>query len=449
MSARKPREPRRAPTNDRGPARPHADPARRAAVEVVLRTLEGAYLAPTLGAVLDQSGLEGAPRSHVTDLAYGCLRHLAILDRALAPKLAHADRLPPRVLAALRLGAYELLIRGTPRHAAVHAWVDVVKAHSPGLAGLTNAVLRRLEPPADDAGDPASRYALPAWLWQRFVRALGDEAAARSAAGMLEPEPLWLTAFTEDAAALLEADGCELGEGPVAAADGVLRSVRVRCGLPLDRTKAYRAGLVQPQNPASLFAALLVGAATGETVLDLASGQGIKSAVLAAQGARVTAVEVDRRRSRAAEANLRRLGRDGGQVRHVVADLLGAPALEPANRVLLDAPCSGTGTLRGHPEIKLRLGEREVTQMADRQRGMIARAAELLAPDGTLVYAVCSLTPEEGPEVVASLLAQRPDIRPAPFDPPTASVAAGAGRFILPVDGLDGFFLARLHRAPD
>src|SRR5690606_8476084 len=198
-----------------------------------------------------------------------------------------------------------------------------------------------------------------------------------------------------------------------------------------------------PQNPASLFAALLLGVRPGDAALDLAAGQGIKSAVLAAQGADVTAVEIDPRRSRAAEANLRRLGL---AVRHVVADLQDPPPLEPAPRVLLDAPCSGSGTLRGHPEIKLRLDERQVAWLAANQRAMLGRAADLVAPGGTLVYAVCSLTPDEGPEVVADLLSRRDDVTPEPFDPPVASVAAGAGRFLLPVDGLDGFYLARLRR---
>jgi 16S rRNA (cytosine967-C5)-methyltransferase len=454
VSAGPPRKPGRAALHDRRRPRRSTDPARQAAVEVVLRTLEGAYLAPTLGAALDDAGLEGAPRSFVTDLAYGSVRYLAFLDAALAPRLEDPRRLPPRVLAALRLGAYELLIRGTPRHAAVHAWVDVVKTHAPGLAGLTNAVLRRVEPPPHAAEDDSVRFSLPGWLWQRFVQALGTEAA-QAAAGMLEPEPLWLTAFTATAAAQVRADGCEVGDGPVASPssgephDGgeerrdVPRSLRVRCPMPLDRVAAYREGAVQPQNPASLFAALLLGARPGDVALDLAAGQGIKSAVLAAQGADVTAVEIDPRRSRAAEANLRRLGL---AVRHVVADLLDPPPFEPAPRVLLDAPCSGSGTLRGHPEIKLRLDEPQVARLATNQRAMLARAADLVAPGGTLVYAVCSLTPEEGPEVVADLLSRRDDLTPEAFDAPVASVASGAGRFLLPVDGLDGFYLARLRR---
>jgi len=485
------RSPRPAPTEARRRHEAGADAARHAAVDVVQRTLDGAYLATTLGAVLDASGLEGAARSFVTDVAYGCVRHLPYLDAALAPSLRDPQRLPPRVRAALRLGAYELLIRHTPPHAAVHAWVEVVKAEAPGLAGLANAVLRKVRPPAaaapseaagapgaaeatgargaaEAAGAPgpaeapafdegpegvaarALRYALPTWLWRRFVAAMGPVAASRAAAGMLEPEPLWLTAFAPDAAARLEAEGCEVAAGPIGTPDErpagvrfVPVSLRVRSPVPLARLEAYRAGSVQPQNPAALAAALLLGAEPGERVLDLASGRGVKSAVLAALGARVVAVERDARRSRAADANLARLGL---AVEHVTGDLLEPLTLPPAERVLLDAPCSGTGTLRGHPEIKLRLDEEGVGRLAEAQRVMLAHAAALVRPGGTLVYAVCSLTPEEGPAVVAGLLAERPDFEPFPFELPVPSVAAGPGRFVLPVAGLDGFYLARLRR---
>lgn len=473
MTRKQKRSPPPAPTEARRRHEAGADAARHAAVDIVQRTLDGAYLASTLGAVLDASALEGAARSFVTDVTYGCVRHLPYLDAALAPSLRDPQRLPPRVRAALRLGAYELLIRHTPPHAAVHAWVEVVKTEAPGLAGLANAVLRKLRPPAaaapsEEAGAPgavvaaaqddgpervaaeALRYALPTWLWRRFVAAMGAVAASRAAAGMLEPEPLWLTAFAPDAAARLEAEGCEVAAGPIETPDEratvarfVPVSLRVRSPVPLARLEAYRAGSVQPQNPAALAAALLLGAGSGERVLDLASGRGVKSAVLAALGARVVAVERDARRSRAAEANLARLGL---AVEHVTADLLEPLTLPPAERVLLDAPCSGTGTLRGHPEIKLRLSEEGIERLAEAQRVMLAHAAAVVRPGGTLVYAVCSLTPDEGPAVVAGLLAERPDFEPFPFEPPVPSVAAGPGRFVLPVAGLDGFYLARLRR---
>ncbi|HET8984987.1 MAG TPA: transcription antitermination factor NusB, partial [Trueperaceae bacterium] len=410
-------------------------PARLAALDVVVRTVAGEFLAPTLRSVLDASGLEGMQRSQVTDLAYGALRRLQQIDARLAPGLKQPAKLPPRVLAALRLGVFELLYRHTPAHAAVSEWVEVVKYEASGLAPLANAVLRGVERRASqerresDTGpltvgavDPLTHLSLPSWLWQELVASLGAAAAYEAAQGMLEPEPLWLTAFTADAAVSLVADGCEVAPlstgrpasvagaatgpengpasgrdvgsdaGPDTAGVSYPLTLRVRSPMPLDRLNAYRDGLVQPQNPTSLHAALALGSGPGQVVYDLASGRGIKSAVLAATGAHVTGVELVKRRTRAALTNLARLHLT---VAHVAADLV-APAPEAllaaiaeangwqeprlADAVLLDAPCSGTGTLRGHPEIKLRLSPTDVVELAAVQAAMLSNAAALVAP---------------------------------------------------------------------
>lgn len=417
----------------------------------VLEAVEaGAFLAPTLSATLDRARLSGPDRSLVTDLAYGVARWRLYLDAALAPYLQSPGRLPPRVIHALRAGAFELLVRRTPPHAAVSTWVQEAKGRHPRLGSLVNAVLRRVagsvaEPPAVTT-DPATAVALPAWLWSEFETALGDDAEA-AARGMLEPEPLWLTAFSSDAEASLVSDGSEVRAGPLP--PGVPTSLSVRAARPLAALAAYQVGLVQPQNPASLYAALALGARTGERVVDLASGRGVKSAVLAASGADVTAVEIDPRRSAAARQNLARLGLS---VEHLTADLLAGPVAgirpQSAARVLLDAPCSGTGTLRGHPEIKLRLAPDDIVKLAMTQRALLTAAADLVAPGGALLYAVCSLTQAEGPAIAAAFAAEHKDFRPAPLDCPLPHRPAGpGGLFVLSTGGLDGFFLAKFERA--
>lgn len=438
-------------------------PARSRALDVLEQVEAGAFLAPALSAVLDRSGLTGPDRSLVTEIVYGVARWRLRLDAALAPLLRSPGRLPPRALLALRAGAFELLVKGTPPHAAVSSWVAVVKRERPALAGVANAVLRRLAgsvPARDESSDPASSprspsgagttedlataLALPVWLWRELESALGADARA-AAAGMLEPEPLWLTAFSPHASDALRAAGCEVSPGPLGSE--VPTSLAVRAPKPLAELDAYREGLVQPQNPASLFVARALGAAAGELVYDLASGRGVKSAVLAASGARVTAVEIDERRGAAAERNLRRLGLT---VRHLTADLLAPlPAeLEPdADRVLLDAPCSGTGTLRGHPEIKLRLEPQDVERLAAQQLRMLGAAAGLVAPGGTLLYAVCALTLTEGPGVAEAFLAEHRSFEPDPPECPLPHVRSGpGGLFVLSVGGLDGFYLARFRR---
>lgn len=408
--------------------------ARILAIDIVRRVLRGAFLAPTLRRALDASDLEGIDRSFVTDLSYGTLRRLDWIDAALAPRLRAPERLPVRARAALRLGTYDLLVRGTPRHAVVHAWVEAVKAEEPGLAGLANAVLRRVEAPrgADDL-----RLLLPAWLAERFEAALGPEAAERSARAMWEPGPVWLRSYGERAAESLAADGCEVRPGPL---EGTLR---VRAPVPLDRLRAYRDGLVQPQNPASALPALALDVRHGEHVLDLAAGNGIKTAQLAAAGAVVTAVDIDPRKVAARTSNLARLGLEA---EHLTADLTRPVGRSPADSVLLDAPCTGTGTLRGHPEIKLRLSPQDVDRAAALQSAMLDTAAGLTAPGGRLVYAVCSLTDTEGEVQIRRFLERHADFRSESVTCPVPHVPVGAGVYVLPEDGLDGFFIARLRR---
>ncbi len=417
------------------------------ALSVLGRLRGGAFLAPTLHELLSAAPFDRAGRGLVTDLSYGVARRMIELDAVLAPLLKRPDRLPPTVMDALRLGAFEVVHRGTPPYAAVDAWVGIVKREAPGLAGLVNAVLRRVAPlPAGGPSHTAAalRTSLPVWLYERFGTALGARAS-EAAEAMLEPEPLWLTAFDPAARTALEADAAGVAAyGP--ARPGRPGSLRVMAPMSVDRLAAFTSGLVQPQNPASLQVALLLDPPPGARVLDLASGRGVKSAVLAALGADVCAVELDPRRSAAAERNLRRLGL---RVRHVSADLTRPLDVAPALHVLLDAPCSGTGTLRGHPEIKLRLTPEGVAAAAETQARMLETAAAVVAPGGVLQYAVCALTPEEGTEVVARFLASSHGrgFAAESFELPLPTHAAEHGRYTLPLEGLDGFYVARLRRA--
>jgi 16S rRNA (cytosine967-C5)-methyltransferase len=131
----------------------------------------------------------------------------------------------------------------------------------------------------------------------------------------------------------------------------------------------------------------------------------------------------------------------------VIADLTGVPDLEPARRVLLDAPCTGTGTLRGHPEIKLRLSPADIDSVAALQRRLLDTAAALTAPDGRLVYAVCSLTPAEGEEQAAAFVARHHGFTARALRPEVPHHATPHGAYLLPVDGLDGFFVSVLERS--
>jgi len=400
----------------------------------------GRPLAPTLDRALSQLD-ERAQRGYVTDVCYGTMRHARALERALEPRLAAPERLPERVRLVLLAGAYERLVRATPAHAAVHAWVETVKRgpqRERGLAGLVNAVLRRLQ--SDDLERPLGRAATPPWLFERFVTLLGADDAEAASAGMLAPEPLWCSASDPGAAsAALTAEGAQVEVGPVPG------SLRLRAPVPMAQLSAYRNGLVQPQNPTSLAVVHACGDVAGVRVLDLCAGSGIKGAALAARGAAVTSVERDANKLRAGERNNARLG---VEVATLAWDLTTAPPLDPADVVLLDAPCSGTGTLRGHPEILLRLDAAAILRLRALQAALLATAADLVNPGGRLIYAVCALTPEEGPELLETFLNARPEFTAAPCELPGLTPrAVGAGVVVVPTDGLDGFFVATLQRA--
>lgn len=419
--------------------------ARTVTAEVLQRVLRGAFLAPTLSRALNVARLNGPERSLATDLTYGTVRYLAQLDHILAPLLKAPEKLPHAVLNALRVGAYELIHRGTPAYAVVNSWVDVVRDSASRLTGLTNAVLRRVEPLPE--GAPAAlRFSLPDWLLREFAAALGEEGALNAASAMLAGGPLWLTAFSEEAQPALKEDGAQVEPLWLLGQDSYPASLAVRSPVALDELTAYREGLVQPQNPAALLTALTLAPGPGDQIYDLAAGGGVKSAALAASGAAVTAFELRPGRQEAARRNLERLKL---AVELRLADLIEPQEAPPVPKVLLDAPCAGTGTLRGHPEIKLRLQPEDLLELSELQGRMLEVAALLVAPQGQLLYAVCSLTRLEGVGVIEDFLAANPDFAAEELVLPLPSVepaGGGPGRYVLPNAGVDGFYLASLRK---
>ena len=188
---------------------------------------------------------------------------------------------------------------------------------------------------------------------------------------------------------------------------------------------------------------LTLNAQANERVLDLASGNGVKAAQLASGGADVVSAELDPQKVKRAKLNLKRLGLSA---QHHVQDLTKKTGLEPAQKVLLDAPCSGTGTLRGHPEIKLRLEPKDVLELAALQSKLLETAADLCLPGATLLYAVCALTSQESVGCINTFLNTHKDFEVEPFEPPVPHLSTAQGSFILPTAGLDGFFISKLKR---
>jgi len=394
---------------------------------------EGAHAARLLGSA---SALE-------RELVLGCLRWQRVLDELLARHLRQSlATVDAEVRAVLRVGLYEALRLQTPRPVAVSEAVRVARVLAPRAHGLVNAVLRRAAgetwPACDDESLPlALRFSHPDWLVTRWLRLLGERATRAALAANQEPAPLCLLAGAADAAALAAA-GCRLE--PHTRVPGML----VVSGEVAPAMAALRAGKAYALDPTAAAVARLLPESSGITA-DLAAAPGGKALVLALERPRLRMLAADRQLGRVALMR-RALAPTGTPV--IVADAL-TPALHARSlgAVLLDAPCSGTGTLRRHPEIRWRLHEEDLERLAGQQRAMAAAAAELLAPGGSLLYTTCSLEPEENAGVVAGLgLEPVSAAGSLPAGMPRIELASG-GVLIPPDAHGDGFTAHLLRRS--
>jgi 16S rRNA (cytosine967-C5)-methyltransferase len=438
--------------------------ARTVAFEVLRRVEEGgAFASRALDSALASAGaLDPREAGLATELVYGTLRRALALDAALA---LHSKRpvasLDPAARIALRLGAYQLLVLGTPAHAAVGETVALAKAVDHGrAAGYVNAVLRALaraprfpEPPsleADPAGHVAAAEAVPRWLAEEWVTWLGAPEALALARAMNGPAPLTVRATGRDAllarvraAGIAAAPTSRSPVGVVLAAGSVADLARAAGGLPF-QVQDEAAQLV------SLFAAGHLGGEKAR-VLDACAAPGGKAfhlAELLGPGSEVVAVELHPRKADELAKEAARRGLSA--VRVVCADAAKPiPGLAEGSfdAVLIDAPCAGLGTLRRHPELKLRRSAEDLPRMAALQRAIASSCARYAKAGAPVVYSVCSLSRAEGPEVVAQLAAE--GFRPAP--PPEGfpgDVLTERGELLtLPSrHGMDGFFAGRVVR---
>jgi 16S rRNA (cytosine967-C5)-methyltransferase len=402
-----------------------------------------------LAAVLDcrrtvEDALDAAPEAPTRDraaahrLAASVLRRLGTLDAVLEPYLKREPPAPVRNV--LRLGAAGLLLLETPAHAAVATGVALARARGLApFAGLVNAVLRRVAEQGEAALDglDGPRLDTPAWLWASW-----GVMARRLAAAHEREAPLDLTTKL-GATAPPDAEPLPTG------------SHRLPPGTRVRDLPGYAEGAFWVQDAAAALPARLLGVQAGEAVADLCAAPGGKTAQLAASGARVTAVERDPKRLARLRDNLARLRLDATLVEADAATWGERNGLlDSFDAVLLDAPCTATGTIRRHPDVLRLRRPRDVATLAGTQRRLLAAAARLVRPDGRLVYAVCSLQEEEGVGQVAELagLALRPDPIRSEEVPglPEAVTKEGWLRtwpsFWPERGGMDGFFAARFRR---
>jgi 16S rRNA (cytosine967-C5)-methyltransferase len=386
--------------------------------------------------------LDPRDRGFARMLAATCLRRLGEIDQAIAPLLA--TPLPSKASAvadALRLGACQLLFLGTPPHAAVSETVELVASLGAlaGYKGLANALLRRLdrERPATDPWQN-----VPVWLAESWTAAYGETTARAIAAAHLVEAPLDLS-VKADAEAWAERLGAEI------LPTGSLR-LRDSAGA-IEALPGFAEGGWWVQDAAAALPAKLLGKPSH--AIDLCAAPGGKTAELAAAGITVTAVDRSPQRLRRLKANLDRLG--------LAAEIVEADASRwrpdtLAEAVLLDAPCSATGTIRRHPDLPWLKNPEDLPKLTALQDRLLNNAVAMTRPGGVIVYAVCSLQPEEGPARIAALLSRGAPVARIPIEPPEI---AGLPKLLTPEGelrslpchlaergGMDGFYACRLRR---
>lgn len=434
--------------------------ARRVAAEILLRVeTTGAFADVLLARRLADTPLAPPEQALATRLVFGTLAWQGRLDFHLDGLLRTTPvaRLDPPVRAALRLGLYQLLfLARVPAYAAVGASVDLARVAGRGATGLVNAVLRRAAaareaglPLPDSATNPILRLAVewshPAWLVARWASELGTEGLPALLAADNAQAPTVVRAnrgrttraalAAELATAGIAASPCRFAPDGLALEGG---------GARLRGLAAWREGRLAFQGEASQLVVALLGLAPGSVLLDACAAPGGKATYAAEHGAKVTAL--DRR-----AGGVRRLAgeaaRLGLHLRAVAGDARRPPLRGPFDAVLVDAPCSGLGTLRRHPELRWRRRPEDVARLAGLQQEILAGVAPLVRPGGVLVYAVCTLTHEETAGAVDAFRTAHPRFALEDAAGPLP-VAVTAGPFLRTLphrQGLDGFFAARLR----
>jgi 16S rRNA (cytosine967-C5)-methyltransferase len=438
--------------------------SRLAAVEILYRVdQESGYADVLLGGRLPD--FAPADRRLITRLVLGTLAWRGRLDFELAHLTGRKlDGIQPAALAIMRMGLFQLrYLDRIPQHAVVDTAVSIAKRipEARKASGFVNAVMRRATRetapmPARERNEKsflAVAYSHPRWMVERFVDWFGVANAERlmTANNDAAPNVIRLNIARGVRAEIIEqlgADGFEIG------APGRAPETLVLSGAPNFESRAYREGLFHAQSEASQMAARMLACRAGATVVDCAAAPGGKTTHLAemvGERGRVIAVDLNLNGLKNARGLAHRLRHRN--VEFVCADLTKAAPLAPSSveYVLLDAPCTGLGTLREHPEIKWRLKPADPARMAAIQSRMLDNAAALVRPGGAIVYSVCSIAPEEGEGVVDGFLERHADFA-------IDNGMAGRDEFRDVIDsrgfmktrpdlgGLDGFFAARLIR---
>ncbi|HEX5712050.1 MAG TPA: transcription antitermination factor NusB [Solirubrobacterales bacterium] len=448
-------------------------PARALAYATLRETFEeGAFTERAFRAGAEREGLEGRERAQAQRLAYGAVQRRGTADAAIERLAKRSTRLlDPPVLAALRLGLYELLFAdGTPDHAAVDQAVELCKRGGAAHAsGLVNAVLRRAAREREqltaallgDDSTPAAAavaHSVPPWLAEMWWQELGPDSARSLLASCNQPAPVAMRVRGErdPLLAKLREAGVEAepatGPWPLATPETIAITGRTGDTVPA----LVAAGELTPQSRGSAAVVEVLDPAPGEHLLDLCAGPGIKTGQIAARTddrGELISVELDPERAGEVAAQAQRLGLRSVTV--IEADATKMELAPEFDRVLLDAPCSDLGALASRPDARWRKSPKAIARMVEVQGAALLAAARVLRPGGTLVYSTCTISRRENEERVAALLAASAtgEVPPLQLEdlgaraPELASAAEPRCLQLRPDrDRTTGFFIARLTR---
>ncbi|MDO8501264.1 MAG: 16S rRNA (cytosine(967)-C(5))-methyltransferase RsmB [Gemmatimonadaceae bacterium] len=403
------------------------------------------------------SGLDGRDRRWLRELVYGMLRARGATDAILEERVRGGlSRVDADLVDLMRLGVYQLLHMGSvPAYAAIAQTVELAKVrHGIGASKLMNAVLRRVDResadlsvplPADPLEAMAVKYSHPGWLVARWLSRWGEESTAVLLMKNNSEAPVVIRPFgivREQLEAMLEASGVDVEDAPLAR-----ESIQISGGISLTELGAFKQGLFFVQDPGSTLVTQYAAIPQGAVVADLCAAPGGKalelsrtaSVVLALDRSPQRLVRLLENRARLEVSNL-----------YVAAGDARFPAIREADAVLIDVPCTGTGTFRRHPDARWRLKASDLSAMAALQASILRAAASVVKPGGLLIYSTCSLEPEENDAQVEEFLARNPEwtLEPPPQGVvPAETIDRGYLRVLPQVHGSDGAFAARLRRS--
>lgn len=402
------------------------------------------------------SAVESRDRRWTQELLYGMLRNRGWLDAVIDDRVKGGiAKLDPDLVDLLRLGAYQLLRMGSvPAYAAIAQTVEIAKSrHGIGASKLTNAVLRRIERerdelnvevPKDSIDALALEFSHPRWLVGRWVERWGIDAATKLLESNNSEAPVIARPYGITSEALLEkleASGVKTSEAPLSRT-----SIRIGSGVSLVEIPEFQEGLFFIQDPAATLVVDYADIPNGSVVLDLCSAPGGKAFELSRRAKVVYCGDRSFTRLQRLRSTIERLG-----INHLYPFVTDGrePSVRPVDVVLADVPCTGTGTLKRHPDARWRLKISDLAVMSMLQKQILKEAASLVKVGGLLIYSTCSLEPEENEEQILSFLEKNPNFQleiPSNGAVPPETIDGGFLRILPHTMGADGSFAARLRR---